>query len=180
MKKVRAEVPWDRLLRYACYRIIMLVYRALLVSPLQVALLRCCGARIGANVVIEPSTFYNLYVAGFRHLSIGNNVYVGPECLFDLANPVVLADNVTLAARVNIATHCNVGYADHPLQARLPHVDAGVTVAAGSFLGTGCVILPGVTCGELTVVAAGAVVPQSLPGNAVYAGVPARALRQLS
>lgn len=180
MNKVRAEVPAARLWRYAWYRGIVILYRALLFSPLQVMLLRLCGARIGRNVVLEPSSFYNLYVAGFANLVIGDEVYVGPECLFDLANPLALGDQVTLAARVNIATHCNVGYADHPLQAHMPRVDAGVSVGAGSFIGTGSTILPGANIGPVAIVAAGSVVTEPLAGHAVYAGVPARKLRDLA
>ena len=131
MDKVRAQVPAGRLLRYAVYRLVV-VYRLLVFSPLQLALLRLCGARIGRNVEIATDT--------------------------------------TLAARVNIATHCNVGYADHPLQRHLPRVDAGVRIGPSSFVGTGCIVLPGAHIGENVIVAAGSVVIAPLGDCAVYAG----------
>ena len=42
------------------------------------------------------------------------------------------------------------------------------------FIGANTTILPGVTIGPNVVVGAGSVVTKDLPGNAVYAGVPAR------
>ncbi|MDB5062741.1 MAG: maa1, partial [Mucilaginibacter sp.] len=40
-------------------------------------------------------------------------------------------------------------------------------------------ILPGVTIGENSVVAAGAVVTKDVPANTIVAGVPARAIKNL-
>jgi serine acetyltransferase len=52
-----------------------------------------------------------------------------------------------------------------------------VAIGAGSWLGTGAVILPGTRIGRQTVVAAGAVVRGEFPGHCVLAGVPARVVR---
>ena len=52
-----------------------------------------------------------------------------------------------------------------------------VRIGAGSWLGQGCTILPGVTVGRQAVVAAGAVVTKDVPDGAVVAGVPARPVR---
>ena len=46
-------------------------------------------------------------------------------------------------------------------------------------IGTGAIILPGVTIGTGAVVGAGAVVTRSVPDAAVVAGNPARVLRYL-
>ena len=43
----------------------------------------------------------------------------------------------------------------------------------------GVTILPGVTVGENSVVAAGAVVTQNVPDNTVVGGVPAKIIKQL-
>jgi acetyltransferase-like isoleucine patch superfamily enzyme len=55
--------------------------------------------------------------------------------------------------------------------------NAPVSIGSGSWLGHGCVILPGVEVGEHVVVAAGAVVTESVPAFSVVGGVPAKVLR---
>src|ERR1035437_2212317 len=51
-----------------------------------------------------------------------------------------------------------------------------ITVYANCFIGAHAIIMPGVTIGPNAVVAAGAVVTQTVPPNTVVAGVPARIL----
>ncbi len=50
-------------------------------------------------------------------------------------------------------------------------------IEAWADIGTGAVILPGVTVGKGSIVGAGAVVTEDVPPFAVVAGVPARFLR---
>jgi maltose O-acetyltransferase len=47
------------------------------------------------------------------------------------------------------------------------------------WLGSGAVVLAGVTIGENTVVGAGAVVTRDLPANVVAVGNPARVVREI-
>jgi acetyltransferase-like isoleucine patch superfamily enzyme len=53
-----------------------------------------------------------------------------------------------------------------------------VSIGAGSWLGTACVILPGTVLGRNVVVGAGAVVRGTFPDRCVVAGVPARIVRR--
>jgi len=53
-----------------------------------------------------------------------------------------------------------------------------VRIGAGSWLGTGVVVLPGSTIGKHVVVGAGAVVAGDLPDNSVAVGNPARVVRR--
>jgi acetyltransferase-like isoleucine patch superfamily enzyme len=53
-----------------------------------------------------------------------------------------------------------------------------VSIGSGSWLGHGCVVLPGVHIGEHVAVAAGAVVTSDVPAFSVVAGVPARVVRR--
>jgi acetyltransferase-like isoleucine patch superfamily enzyme len=53
-----------------------------------------------------------------------------------------------------------------------------VRIGAGADIGTGAVILPGVSIGRRAIIGAGAVVTKSVPAYAIAAGVPARVLRR--
>ena len=47
------------------------------------------------------------------------------------------------------------------------------------WLGAGAIILPGVTVGENSIVAAGAVVTKDVPSNTIVGGVPARFIKKI-
>jgi maltose O-acetyltransferase len=54
-----------------------------------------------------------------------------------------------------------------------------VVIEDGSWLGLGALILPGVTVGHGSIVAAGAVVMETVPPDSYVEGNPARVVRQL-
>ena len=46
-------------------------------------------------------------------------------------------------------------------------------------LGKGCIVMPGVTIGEGSVIGAGSVVSKSIPAWSVAVGVPAKVIKEL-
>jgi acetyltransferase-like isoleucine patch superfamily enzyme len=177
--KALAEIGWARAARFGFFTLAMVPYRLALFPQLRAPWLRLLGARIGRRTVLHDVRFFNLYRRGLTGLEIGEECFVGDECLLDLAEGVRLERQVTLAERVLILTHTNVGYRDHPLQARFPAMAAPVVVEAGSFLGVNVTVLPGVRIGSQSFVAAGSVVTADVPPRTLVAGVPARALRPI-
>ena len=178
MKAVE-EVGWRRAARFGLLTVAMVPYRLALFPPVRHAWLRLLGARIGRRTLLHDVRFFNLYRRGLRGLDVGDECFVGDECLFDLAEGICLEDQVTLAERVLILTHTNVGYHDHPLQARFPASAAPVVIERGSFVGAQVVVLPGVRVGSGSFVAAGSVVTRDVPARTLVAGVPARPVRPL-
>jgi len=174
--KAMDEVGGRKLFRFLFYTLAMVPYRAALFPPLRRVWLGLLGARIGPGVILHDVRFFNLYRRGLSGLRIGRDCFLGDECLLDLAEGIVLEDQVTLAERVVVLTHMNVGYADHPLQARFPPMAAPVTIRAGSFIGANATILAGRTIGPRALVAAGSVVTEDVPPDTAVAGVPARPL----
>ena len=177
--KALDEIGGGRALRFAFFTLAMAPYRVALFPPVRALWLRLLGARIGKRAILHDVRFFNLYRRGFRGLRIGDNCFIGDECLLDLADEIQLEDHVTLAERVLILTHTNVGYRDHPLQPHFPPMVGPVTIRRGSFVGAAVTILPGLTIGPEAFVAAGSVVTADVPARTVVAGVPARTLRTL-
>jgi acetyltransferase-like isoleucine patch superfamily enzyme len=177
--KALGEIGWGRAARFGFFTLAMVPYRLALFPQLRAPWLRLLGARIGRRTVLHDVRFFNLYRRGLAGLEIGDECFVGDECLVDLAEGVRLERQVTLAERVLILTHTNVGYRDHPLQARFPAMAAPVVVEAGSFLGANVTVLPGVRVGAESFVAAGSVVTADVPPRTLVAGVPARPLRAI-
>ena len=177
--KALAEISWRRALRFGFFTAALVPYRLLLVPQLRAPWLRLLGARVGRRAVLHDVRFFNLYRLGFRGLEIGEDCFLGDECLLDLAEGIRLERQVTLAERVLVLTHTNVGYADHPLQAHFPACAAPVVVEQGSFVGANVTLLPGVRVGAGSFVAAGSVVNADVPEATLVAGVPARVVRRI-
>lgn len=177
--KAAEELGLGPLLKFFFMSLAMIPYRLALFPPVRVFLARLYGARIGKRVVLHNARFFNLYRRGFAGWKVGNECFIGDECLFDLADSIEMHDQVTVAERVLILTHTNVGYHDHPLQKHFPASVGPVVLEQGCFLGVQCVILPGVRVGRGSFIAAGAVVTEDVPEGVVVAGVPARVIRKL-
>ena len=178
--KALSEIGFGRAARFGLLTLAMIPYRLALFPHVRSAWLRLLGARIGRGAILHDVRFFNLYRRGFGGLSMGRDCFVGDECLIDLAEAVAFEDQVTLAERVLVLTHTNVGYHDHPLQKLFPSMAAAVVVEAGSFVGAGVTLLPGVRVGRGSFVAAGSVVTEDVPPATLVAGVPARAVRALA
>ena len=178
--KALGEIGIGRAARFGFFTLAMLPYRLALFPQLRSLWLRLLGARIGRGAILHDVRFFNLYRRGLGGLSVGRECFLRDECLVDLAEAVVLEDQVTLAERVLILTHTNVGYQDHPLQCHFPSMAAGVVVEAGCFVGAGVIVMPGVRVGRGSFVAAGSVVTADVPPATLVAGVPARAVRSLA
>lgn len=178
--KALDEIGGRAFCRYFVMTLALIPYRLALFPPVRVFLARLYGARIGKRVILHNARFFNVYRRGFPGLTLGDECFIGDECLLDLAEAIEMQTQVTLAERVTILTHTNVGYRDHPLQKHFPASAAPVTLEKGCFIGVHAVILPGVRVGAGAFVAAGAVVTEDVPPHTVVGGVPARLLRNLS
>ncbi len=178
MKALR-EIGWSRAARFGFFTLAMVPYRLALFPQLRAPWLRLLGARIGRRTVLHDVRFFNLYRRGLAGLDVGDECFLGDECLLDLAEGVRLERQVTLAERVLVLTHTNVGYRDHPLQPHFPPLAAPVVIEAGAFLGANVTVLPGVRVGAQSFVAAGSVVTADVPPRSLVAGVPARTLRAI-
>lgn len=172
--KALGEVGPRRVMRFLWTSLLLTVFRRLWLPPLRAAFLRACGAAVGPGTVLHRVSFINVDRGGFRALGVGRHCFIGDEVLIDLAAPVVLEDHATIAVRAMILTHLNVGFRDHPLQARHPPETASVTIGRGSFIGAGATILAGVTIGAEAFVGAAALVNRDVAPKATVAGVPAR------
>ena len=177
--KALGEIGWGRAARFGFFTLAMVPYRLALFPQLRAPWLRLLGARIGRRTILHDVRFFNLYRRGLAGLEIGEECFVGDECLLDLAESVTLERQVTFAERVLVLTHTNVGYANHPLQPHFPAMAAPVVVEAGSFLGANVTVLPGVRVGAQSFVAAGSVVTADVPPHTLVAGVPARTIRAI-
>ncbi|MGZ4551377.1 MAG: acyltransferase [Blastococcus sp.] len=146
---------------------------ALTPQRLRIRLLRAAGVSIERHLEVLSG----LRVTGEGDLVIGDCSFINHDCLIDTAGGVTLGRNVALANRVALLT------SGHDLGD--PRARAGtrvlrpIAVGDGAWLGAGVTVLGGVTVGEGAVVAAGSLVRADVPSHTLWAGVPARFVRDL-
>ena len=128
----------------------------------------------GENIYVNPP----FYIDYGKHIFMGNNVYCNMDCVFLDVNTITIGNNVMLGPRVNLFT------AGHPIDAdvRISDLEFGLPIVIEDkvWIGGNATILPGVTVGENSIVAAGAVVPKDVPANSIVGGNPARLIRMIN
>src|SRR5215472_16052144 len=122
-----------------------------------------------------------LYLYRGMGVRIGRNVFIGLDTYLDCQFPelITIEDDVTVAFRVTVVVHDDARRTDRVEPGAGDGTVAPVRLRRGCYLGAGCLILPGVTIGERSVVASGAVVTRDVDREIVVAGVPARPLRRI-
>jgi len=105
-------------------------------------------------------------------LHVGEGSIVAPRVTFGLDADIHIGRNVSIGPSTALYT------ATHPIgfgSRRMQHWMEGrpIAVEDGAWIGSNCVILPSITIGRGSVVAAGAVVTESLPPNSYAEGNPA-------
>ena len=139
------------------------------------ALLRQMLAEAGKGCYIEPPFYANW---GGHHVHFGNYVYAnfGLTCVDD--THIYVGDCVMFGPHVTLAT------ANHPilpeLREKAYQYNKPIHIGRNCWLGSGVVVVPGVTIGENTVIGAGSVVTKDIPANVVAVGNPCHVLRPIS
>ena len=110
-----------------------------------------------------------------ENINIGKNVFVNHACTFMDRGGITLEDNVLIGPKVNLIT------TDHPLKPfeRRATISHPIVIKRNAWIGAAATILAGVTIGENSVVAAGAVVKADVPPNTVVGGVPAKVIKNI-
>ena len=131
-------------------------------------------AEIGEGSYIEPPLHANF---GGKHVHFGKNVYANYNLTMVDDTHIYVGDNTMIGPNVTIAT------AGHPIDPALRDVQAQfnmeVHIGRNVWLGGGCVLLPGVSIGDNTVIGAGSIVTKDIPANVVAYGNPCRVIREI-
>lgn len=144
---------------------------------LRPRLLQLMGLRIGRGTLMLDTPTIVGPGNPFQLLTIGRNCSFNLEWMVDLGAPVTIGDSVAFGPRVLLLTQTHD--ATSPLRRSGALVARGITIENGVWVGGASVILPDVTIGAGSIVAAGAVVNRDVPPHTLVGGVPARPIREL-
>ena len=129
---------------------------------------------LGDYSVIESFACINNAVGD---VMIGNHTRVGLHNT--IIGPVIIGNHVNLAQGITV-TALNHNFNDSNKRIDEQGVStSAVIIEDDIWVGANAVILPGVTIGHHSVVAAGAVVTQDVPPHSLVAGVPAKIIKQI-
>jgi acetyltransferase-like isoleucine patch superfamily enzyme len=127
-------------------------------NSIRVNALRCCGFKIG------------------------NKIYIGPSFMLATMNTEDTC-KLEIRDRVSIGPRVTIVLASDPNWSRLNKIykpiRSSVVLKKDCWLGAGCIIMPGITIGECSIVGAGTVVTEDVPPYTIVAGVPAKIIRTI-
>ena len=129
---------------------------------------------LGDYSVVESFACINNAVGD---VSIGDHTRIGLHNT--IIGPVVIGSHVNLAQGITI-TALNHIFSDPQKRIDEQGVSTDqVIIEDDTWIGANAVILPGVTMGRHSVIAAGAVVTKDIPPHSLAAGIPAKIIKQI-
>lgn len=113
------------------------------------------------------------------NISIGFNTFFNHNCNLVSLCEINIGDNCLFGPNVNIFDH-NHKYENSYLPiCKQGYITERVKIGSDVWIGANCVILPGVNIEDHVIVGANSVVTKNLKGNAMYAGSPAKFIKNI-
>lgn len=114
-----------------------------------------------------------------HNISLGNNVWIGPNADFDGAGEIIIGDGVIFAPEVCIYSRTHNFNSDDLKALPFDNVmlTAPVVIKDYVWIGRKVIILPGVNIGKGAIIGAGAVVSKDIPDYAIAVGNPAKVVK---
>lgn len=138
--------------------------------------IRAILEEITGNKIDKSTTILLPFNTDFgAHIKLGKDIFINKSCMFVDLGGIELEDNVLIGPGVKILS------VNHPLDIikRRDVILKGVKIKKNAWVGAGAIICPGVTIGRNSVIGAGAVVTKDVPDNTVYAGNPAKFIKNV-
>ena len=130
---------------------------------------------IGTPIDKTSTVFIPFYTNFGGHIKIGKNVFINHACSFLDLGGITIEDDVLIGPKVNLITE---NHPVDPTQRKSLMLNA-IHIKRNAWIGAGATVLPGVTIGENTIVAAGALVNKDVPDNTIVGGIPAQILKKI-
>jgi acetyltransferase-like isoleucine patch superfamily enzyme len=133
-------------------------------------------SEITGNQIDKSTTIFIPFYTNFgKHTKIGKNVFINHDCSFLDLGGITIEDDVQIGPKVSLITE------NHPLDpsTRKSLNIKSIHIKKNAWIGAGAIVLPGITIGENSVIAAGAVVNKDVPDNTIVGGVPAKIIRAI-
>lgn len=175
-KSAGAESPeWKKLFDELCQEAIRLGMEMNSRYHTPEELREIMGRLTGKKVDDTFRLFPPFYTDFGKNISIGKDVFINSGCHFQDQGGIRIGDGTLIGHNVVLAT------INHDLDPGKNRKNRYAPIKIGNhvWIGSNATVLPGVTIGDWSVVAAGAVVRQDVPPMTVVGGVPAKILKKI-
>lgn len=135
---------------------------------------RAMLSKIIDSKIDDTTTIFTPFYTNFgKHIQIGKNVFINHACSFLDMGGITIEDDVLIGPKVNLITE------NHSLDPknRKSLFCKPIVIKKNAWIGASATILPGVTIGENAIVGAGSVVTKNVPKNTIFAGIPAKHIK---
>jgi acetyltransferase-like isoleucine patch superfamily enzyme len=130
------------------------------------------GKSVDESFVLIPP----FYATGGAEITVGRKVFVNQNCTFYDLGGLAIGNDVMIGPNVSLITS---GHPLAPPERRNGVTASPIVIENNVWIAAGAIVIGGVTIGENSVVAAGAVVTKDVPPNSLVGGNPARLIRSL-
>lgn len=156
------------------------------------------------DLLYKPWDFFNVVYKRLNRKRLkksmkfcGENVYIAPQVIIDEPFKVELGNNICINEFTHISglggvkiedgamisSHCSIATITPPNNSLRrftePVITKPVVIGKNCWIGTGAIILPGITIGDDAIVGAGAVVTKDVLPKTVVVGSPAKVLKEI-
>ena len=139
--------------------------------------------RMALNKEIFGACGKNVWIVPPMKLAIGKYITIGDGCYFNAGTTFIddwkieIGENCLFGPNVTITT---TGHPVSPKHRMDGMYSFPVKIGNNCWIGANCVILPGVTIGDNSVIGAGSVVTTDQPANVVAFGSPCHVFREIN
>jgi acetyltransferase-like isoleucine patch superfamily enzyme len=131
---------------------------------------------IGDNCIIQENAFFLLTMPNPK-LTIGDNVSIGRSSIIAIKDHLKIGSNTEISANVFICDQSH-NILKGELITNQSSIIEKVIIGSDVWIGTGVTVLKGVTIGNGSVVGANSVVNKNIPDYQIWAGNPAKFIRE--
>lgn len=126
--------------------------------------------QMGRGIRVSPNC---RIIGSYVNIVLHANAEINDYCMLLAKDRIEIGENSTLAYGASVLTSANPNGPRNKLAKLYPAMTAPVIIGDNVWVGANATILPGVTIGDMSVVAAGAIVTKDVPSGVLVAGNPA-------
>jgi acetyltransferase-like isoleucine patch superfamily enzyme len=151
----------------------------------QIRIRKNCRLQFGKHVTVGAYTVISIWPDDIAGPGPAATLEVGEYTYFGELNNIRVAGITRIGAKCQISQGVSIIGSNHSTVPGIAILDqpsrtdkVGVIIEDDVWIGANSTILPGVTIGSGSIVAAGSVVTKDVPPNVIVAGVPARVIKE--
>ena len=131
---------------------------------------------LGVRVDSKSDSYFignPMLVGDYSNLLMHNHTEIERNCFLLAKDKIEIGENSTISYGVSVLTSADPNASYNALSTLYPTMKAPVVIGKDCWIGANATLLPGVTIGDFSVVAAGSVVTKDVPSGTMVAGNPA-------